>query len=118
MTAVWDVVRVPFPYTNRPVRQHRPAVVVAVHKGAETPPLLWVLMVTSAQNRGWAGDVVVSDLTAAGLPTASLIRTKKIATIEARDAQSIGRLALPDQHLVTAELTASSRQWRSPGTKE
>ena len=27
---VWDLVKVPFPYTNRPVQQRRPALVVAV----------------------------------------------------------------------------------------
>ena len=25
----WEVVKVPFPYTDRPVRQHRPALVIA-----------------------------------------------------------------------------------------
>jgi hypothetical protein len=28
---VWDVVKVPFPCTSRPVRQRRPALVVACH---------------------------------------------------------------------------------------
>jgi antitoxin PrlF len=46
----WDVIKVPFPYTDRPVRQRRPA------------------LITSAENRGWPGDVAVSDLAAAGLP--------------------------------------------------
>ena len=26
---VWDVVKLPFPYTDRPIRQRRPALVVA-----------------------------------------------------------------------------------------
>ena len=95
--AVWDVVKVPFPYTNRPVQQRRPALVVARHDAAGTPALLWVLMVTSAANRGWPGDVPVSDLTAAGLPAESVVRTAKIATIEADDAERTGALPDPDQ---------------------
>lgn len=55
--------------------------------------LLWVVMITSAENRGWQGDVAVRDLALAGLPVASLVRTAKIATIEATDAQRLGRLS-------------------------
>lgn len=96
----WDVVKVPFPYTNRSVQQRRPALVVAVPEAPEAPALLWVLMVTSAANRGWPGDVAVTDLGAAGLPAASVVRCAKIATIEARDAERIGGLAGEDRVLV------------------
>ena len=85
---VWDVVKVPFPYTNRPVQQHRPALIIAMPKAAGGPALLWVLMVTSAANRGWTGDVTISDLTQAGLPAPSIVRPAKIATIEAIDAET------------------------------
>ncbi|MBV9734263.1 MAG: type II toxin-antitoxin system PemK/MazF family toxin [Acidisphaera sp.] len=94
---VWDLVKVPFPYTNRPVHQRRPALVVAVPDASGTPDLLWVLMVTSADDRGWPGDVAVSDLNAAGLPAASIVRSAKIATIEARDTERIGSLPPQDR---------------------
>lgn len=94
---VWDVVRVPFPYSNRPVQQRRRALVVAVPDALGAPGLLWVLMVTSAANRGWPGDVLVSDLAAAGLPAASVVRSAKIATIEAGDAERIGSLPPKDR---------------------
>jgi mRNA interferase MazF len=55
--------------------------------------LLWVVMITSAQNRGWPGDVPVNNLAAAGLPAPSVIRTAKIATIEAADAAKLGAVA-------------------------
>jgi mRNA interferase MazF len=94
---IWDLVKVPFPYTNRPAQPRRPALVVAVPDGPGAPPLLWVLMVTSAANRGWPGDVLISDLDAAGLPAASVVRSAKIATIEARDATRIGQLPPADR---------------------
>ena len=59
----------------------------------ESHGLLWVLMITSAENRGWPGDEAVSDLAGAGLPAASVIRTAKIATIEVADATKLGKVS-------------------------
>ena len=87
----WDVVAVPFPYVERPVRQRRPAVIVAVI--TEAPhDLLWVLMITAAANPPWPDDVPVNPASGTGLPIASVVRTAKIATIAAADARRIGRL--------------------------
>lgn len=102
--SVWDVVRVPFPYTDRPVRQRRPALVVACDDLERERGLLWVVMITSAENRGWPEDVAISDQTLAGLPVASLVRCAKIATIEARDADTIGTLPPADRTAVSAQL--------------
>jgi mRNA interferase MazF len=103
---VWDVVKVPFPYTDRPVRQRRPALVVAAGGIQEQHGLLWVVMITSAENRGWPGDVEVSDLGLGGLPAPSLVRTAKIATIEAKDAERIGILSSYDRGHVERRLLA------------
>jgi mRNA interferase MazF len=88
-----DVVRVPFPYTNRETTQRRPALVIsdgAIGSGM----LLWVLMITSAGNRSWPGDVALADdANATGLPAPSVVRTFKIATIEAAAAERIGTVA-------------------------
>ena len=102
--AVWDVVRVPFPYTDRPIRQRRPAVVIAMPGIQAQLGMLWALMITSADNRGWPGDVAVSDLLAAGLPAPSLVRTEKVATINITDAERLGRLPKADRRAVTAHL--------------
>lgn len=102
----WDVVKVPFPYTNLPVRQRRPALVIRSARSESIPHLLWVLMITSAANRGWPGDVTISDLAVAGLPAASIVRTAKVATIEASDAERIGHLPRPDRPIVTRHLRA------------
>ena len=99
-----DVIKVPFPYTDRPVRERRPALVVATSGLQESHGLLWVLMITSAANRGWPGDVAVSDLDVAGLPAESVVRTAKIATIEAKEAQAIGVLPVADHHSVMQQL--------------
>lgn len=87
-----DVVKVPFPYTDRATRQFRPALVVSADGIEDAHGLLWVVMITSAENRGWPGDVRIGNLAAAGLPVPSLIRTAKIATIDASDAAKLGKL--------------------------
>lgn len=88
-----DVIKVPFPYTDRPTRQSRPALVVSGGSLQQRHGLLWVVMITSAHNRGWPGDVPVSNLDKAGLPAPSVIRSAKIATIESSDAAKLGRVS-------------------------
>jgi mRNA interferase MazF len=86
-----DVVRVPFPYTDRSTRQHRRALVVWRGGLGEDGRLLWVAMITSAENRSWADDVPFGETYAdAGLPAPSLIRPCKLATIESSHAERIG----------------------------
>jgi mRNA interferase MazF len=100
----WDIVKVPFPYTDRPVRQRRPALVIAAGALESEHGLLWVLMITSAENRRWRDDVAVSDLVIAGLPAPSVVRCAKIATIDASDAEHIGKLHRSDRSTVAARL--------------
>jgi mRNA interferase MazF len=89
-----SVVKVPFPYTNRPTTQYRPALVLAEIADHSGPPLLWVVMITSAAHRRWEGDIEIADSAGAGLPVASVVRPSKIATIESRQAIAIGMLEL------------------------
>jgi len=102
-----DVIKVPFPYTDRPTRQSRPALVVSAPTLEDRHGLLWVVMITSAENRGWPGDVAVSNLDMAGLPVDSVVRTAKIATIEARDAQRLGRVTATQLAEVRQHLAAT-----------
>jgi mRNA interferase MazF len=101
----WDIVKVPFPYADRSVRQRRPALVIAAGELEIDHGLLWLMMITSAANRGWPGDVFVSDLQIAGLPVASIVRPAKIATIDAADAELLGSLPQDDRRAIRAYLT-------------
>ena len=92
----FDVVAVPFPYVERPVTQRRPAVVLALPPSDNRHPLLWVMMITSAANRHWPGDIPIVDIDTAGLSRPSLIRSTKIAVIEQIGIERKGRLADED----------------------
>jgi mRNA interferase MazF len=76
-----DVVKVPFPYTDRSTRQSRPALVVSSARLQDAHNLLWVAMISSAENRGWPGDVPITALARAGLPVASVIHPAKLGSI-------------------------------------
>ena len=86
------LVRVPFPYTDRPVLQRRPALVLSSAEFNRRHGLLWVAMVTSTGNASWDGDVVIPDFQAASLPAPSLVRTAKLATIQSGDATTLGHV--------------------------
>lgn len=85
----FSVIAAPFPYVERPVTKRRPCLVIGQPEDAG---LVWVLMITSAKNRPWAGDIEISDLDAAGLKSPSVVRTAKISTVEADVIKMIGRL--------------------------
>lgn len=100
----FDIVSVPFPYTDRPVRERRPALVVSAPEHEQRTGTIWVVMITSAQHRPWHGDVVLADHTGAGLSIPSMIRTAKIATAEAREAKRVGRPTAGEIKAVRAAL--------------
>jgi mRNA interferase MazF len=100
------VVWVPFPFVEAPKLRDRPALVVSVQSPAPMMQLLWVLMITSAANRGWAGDVSLETcFTECGLSVPCVIRTAKISTVEARKAKKSGALPADLLVLVQTELS-------------
>ena len=90
--APFDVVVVSFPYADRLAEKRRPALVISNRKLA-AHGLVWVAMITNAENEPWSSDVAIADIKRAGLPAPSVVRTAKIACIEpARIDRRIGRL--------------------------
>lgn len=88
----FDVVVVPFPYADRLAEKRRPALVVSGPKLASYD-LIWVAMITSADNERWPSDVAIDDSEIAGLPAASVVRPAKIACIDpARIERRVGRI--------------------------
>jgi len=88
----FDIVVVPFPYADRLAEKRRPALVISNRKLA-AHGLIWVAMITSADNESWRSDVAIANLSRAGLPAPSVVRPAKIACIEpSRIDRRIGRL--------------------------
>jgi mRNA interferase MazF len=101
-----DVVVLPFPYADRLAEKRRPGLVISKPWVVKDHGLLWVAMITSAENERWPSDIPIRDAAKAGLSAPSVIRPVKIATIEAgRVIQKIGRLASADMKKVAAVLS-------------
>ncbi|MBY0336438.1 MAG: type II toxin-antitoxin system PemK/MazF family toxin [Acetobacteraceae bacterium] len=101
---MWDIVRVPFPHADRPARSFRPALVVATPEAGAAPPVVWVLMITAADNPPWPADVLVAPKPGNGLPIPSRVRVAKIATVNATQVERIGRLGAAERTKVAAGL--------------
>ena len=87
-----DIVVVPFPYTDRLAEKRRPALVVSNRGFNQRTGLLWVAMITSAENEPWPDDIKIATENKA-LTSASVIRIAKLATIDAhRVVRSIGTI--------------------------
>ncbi|MSP83629.1 MAG: type II toxin-antitoxin system PemK/MazF family toxin [Alphaproteobacteria bacterium] len=101
----WDIVAVPFPYTEGDRAQRRPALIVSGRALAQRHGLYWVAMITSAENTPWRDDVAIRAGAETGLPIASVVRAAKIATVRGdRIERRLGMLRSHERALVHAAL--------------
>ena len=97
----WDIVKVPFPFTEGIGEKRRPALIVSSPSLGESHRLYWLMMITSVIKPAWKGDVVIQDLARTGLPVTSIIRTTKITTLqEDRILGKIGTLGTEEKRQV------------------
>lgn len=71
----WDVVVVPFPFTDRQANKRRPALALSSEKFSADSRHTLLTMITSADNPPWPFDVHI-DHAAAGLHAESKVRLK------------------------------------------
>ena len=105
--APFDVVVVPFPYSDVLGEKRRPAVVVSGGALEDQAGVLWLAMITSTTRPLALGDAPVADLTAAGLKVPCRVRAAKLATLDLnRVLRRSGRLAPADAAAVRSALQA------------
>lgn len=102
----FDVVVVPFPYSDRLAEKRRPALIVSHPDLAARLARVWVAMITSVPHEEF-GDVAITSREMAGLPVASTLRASKLATVNAnRIIRVAGRLSEDDQRQARRALLA------------
>ena len=99
----WQVVVVPFPFTDRATTKRRPALVLSAKEFNRHGHSV-LAMITSASHQPCPGDTALSDLKAAGLTTESLVRLKVFTLDNRFVARRLGALATRDRVAVAAEL--------------
>ena len=101
----FDVVVVPFPFTDSATSKRRPALVLSNARGFNLPAGHSVMaMITSAGNAAWPLDVAISDGNSAGLAAASLVRMKLFTLDNRFILRRLGQLAVADHKAVATAL--------------
>jgi len=94
----FDVVVVPFPFTDRTTSKRRPALVISNADNFNNSVGQSVLaMITSAKNSDWPLDAEITDLDSAGLPSASIVRMKLFTLDDQLIIRKAGALSARDQ---------------------
>lgn len=101
----FDVVVVPFPFTDRTTTKRRPALVLSDAGSFNKRVGQSVLaMITSASNSDWPLDVNIQNLDDAGLPSASVVRMKLFTLDDKLVIRKAGMLAEQDRSAVSTIL--------------
>ncbi|TDG11632.1 type II toxin-antitoxin system PemK/MazF family toxin [Seongchinamella unica] len=94
----FDVVVVPFPYTDCTTLKRRPALVLSDPNDFNNRIGQSVMaMITSAKHSNWPLDIEITDLDSAGLPAPSLVRMKLFTLDHRLIIRSCGTLSDSDQ---------------------
>jgi len=102
---LFDVVKVPFPFTDKKQTKFRPAVILSSPEnfGVGSGHAI-MAMITSSRHSSFPLDMAVTDIISAGLPHGCVIRMK-LFTLDYRLIESVlGRLGRPDQQLLIEHL--------------
>jgi mRNA interferase MazF len=101
----FDVVVVPFPFTDRTTTKRRPALILSNAQTFNKRVGQSVMaMITSAKNSDWPLDIEIQDLDSAGLPSASIVRMKLFTLDEQLIIRKAGVLSRIDQSKVLESL--------------
>jgi mRNA interferase MazF len=96
----FEVVVVPFPFTDRAATKKRPALIISdattFNKFTKKSVMA---MITTTSHSPWALDVNITDLQSAGLKAKSIVRMKLFTLDDALIIKKIGKLATSDRAL-------------------
>jgi mRNA interferase MazF len=102
----FDVVIVPFPFTDRAEQKRRPGLVLSNAKFNKQSGHSVMAMITSAGNAPWPLDVEIRNLKATGLPAASVVRMKMFTLDNNFVVGKAGKLSKSDQAQFEQNLAA------------
>jgi len=99
----WDVVVVPFPFSEKAAEKRRPALVLS-DRSFNSAGHTVLAMITTRGHHPWPGDCRLEDHDEVGLPRPCLVRLKLFTLDNRVILRRIGRLSDPDRKGVDASL--------------
>lgn len=100
----WDVVLVPFPFTEGPRAKRRPALALS-NPGFNRSGHTVLAMITTREHNPWPGDTEIEHHRAAGLPLRCLVRLKLFTLDNHLILRRLGSLAPSDAARVEHNFT-------------
>ena len=100
----FDVVAIPFPFTDRDATKRRPALVISNERFNQQHDQLVLAMITTATDNVWPSDVSLTDWQDAGLKVACHFRLKLFTLDQNLVVKTIGHLSSQDVQSVQAVL--------------
>jgi mRNA interferase MazF len=101
----FDVVAVPFPFTDRDATKRRPALVISNENFNQQHNQIVLAMITTTTDNVWPSDVALTNWQKAGLKVACQFRLKLFTLDQSLVLKSIGHLSSKDVKSVKAALT-------------
>jgi mRNA interferase MazF len=104
----WDVVAVPFPFSERPGAKRRPALVVS-NRHFNRAGHSVLCMITTQAEPPWPADYRIGDLGQAGLPVPCIVRLKLFTLDNRLLERRLGRLGKGERATVGENLASVLR---------
>ena len=101
----FDVVAVPFPFTDRDATKRRPALVISNEKFNQQHNQIVLAMITTTTDNVWPSDVTLTNWQKAGLKLSCQLRLKLFTLDQNLVLKAIGHLSSKDVKSVQAALT-------------
>jgi len=100
----FDIVLVPFPFTDKNTTKKRPAVILNNSNYQIKTNHLILAMITSAKNSDWENDLQIKEIESTGLKTDCVIRYKIFSLDERIILKKIGTISEKEQKQVKENL--------------
>ena len=100
----FEVVVVPFPFTDTTASKRRPALVISSKSFNDNHDQLILAMITTAKNSRWHSDVVLTDWKAAQLAVPCKVRFKLFTLEGSKVVRQLGVLSKADRLAVTSTI--------------
>jgi mRNA interferase MazF len=102
----WDIVVVPFPFTDSAASKRRPALILSTGAFNRSSGHAILAMITSARQSSWPGDISLAPAVS-GLREDCLVRMKLFTLDNRLILRLLSKLAPKERHKVRASLEQS-----------